>query len=341
MSGIHVLGIGAVSPAGWGAAALRTAIASGVAPDVAMLARPGGRSPLPARKVPTPAGRPSGMHPRLRRVSPVTHYAVAAAREALGDRPVDGRLGVVSCVTAGCVQYSRRFYAEVLDDPSTASPLVFPETVFNAPASHLAACLGTSAANDTLVGDGGHFASGLELAAIWLEDGVVDACLVVASEEIDWLVADAFRSFREHVVVAEGAGALLLGREPDRSLARLEAVHVAPVFAGRADRAGTAAELDALLGRWAGSATLRVDGPGRVPAWAGPTRSPGMLLGEALSAGAAWQAVLAVASVADGAHPVAVSRTVGRLTHAGAAVFSRGGPDVPRTTCTAPAAPPG
>ncbi len=341
MSGIHVLGIGAVSPAGWGVAPLQAAVDAGSAPDVASVARPGGRPPLPVRRVPPPAARAAGGHPRLRRASPITHHALAAAREALGDRPVTGRLGVVFCVTAGCVQYSRRFYAEVLADPSTASPLIFPETVFNAPASHLAACLGTSAANDTLVGDGGHFASGLELATIWLQDGVVDTCLVVAAEEVDWLVADAFRRFRRDVVVAEGAGALLLGRDPGPALARLEAVHVSPVFDGTADRAAVAAELDGDLGRWDGPATLRVDGPGPVPDWTGPCRAPGAVLGEALSAGAAWQAVLAVASVADGAHPVAVSRTVGRLTHAGAAVFSRGGPDVPRTTCTAPAAPPG
>ncbi len=56
--------------------------------------------------------------------------------------------------------YSRRFYEEVLRDPATASPLIFPETVFNAPASHLAAFLGTTAINYTLVGDEGTFLAG-------------------------------------------------------------------------------------------------------------------------------------------------------------------------------------
>jgi len=38
-------------------------------------------------------------------------------------------------------------YDETLRDPTTASPLFFPETVFNAPASHIAALLGTTAIN--------------------------------------------------------------------------------------------------------------------------------------------------------------------------------------------------
>ena len=69
---------------------------------------------------------------------------------------------------SGSVNYSRRFYDETLKDPATASPLVFPETVFNAPASHLAALLGTTAINYTLVGDPGTFLQGIALAADWL-----------------------------------------------------------------------------------------------------------------------------------------------------------------------------
>jgi len=78
-------------------------------------------------------------HARLRRTSPMSLYAAAAAMEALRGAsyiPKAGhRLGIIFCVTAGCVQYSRRFYDEAWRNPPTASPLVFPETVFNAPSS--------------------------------------------------------------------------------------------------------------------------------------------------------------------------------------------------------------
>ncbi len=95
------------------------------------------------------------------------------------------QLGIIVGVMAGNVTYSRRFYEEVLHNPATASPLIFPETVFNAPASHLAAFLGAKVIGYTLVGDDGTFLQGLALAAQWLADDKVDACVVIGAEETD------------------------------------------------------------------------------------------------------------------------------------------------------------
>jgi hypothetical protein len=148
----------------------------------------------------------------MRRSAAISQFAMGAAAEALGGS-TGGLLGIVYCTTCGCVNYSRRFYDEVLRDPTVASPLLFPETVFNAPASHLSAVLGTAAANYTLVGDTGVFLHGLALAAGWLEAGRVERCLVVAAEEVDWIIADALRHFRKSATLTEGAGAVLLTRE--------------------------------------------------------------------------------------------------------------------------------
>jgi len=57
-----------------------------------------------------------------------------------------------------------------MKDPLTASPLLFPETVFAAPASHAAALLGNTPLVHTLLGDPASFVQGLALAAAWLED---------------------------------------------------------------------------------------------------------------------------------------------------------------------------
>src|SRR5881296_3303774 len=216
-SDLFVHGIGAVSPAGWGVLPLREALAKGEPMPVKELTRPGWTRSLRVRPVPPPSPRPLS-HARLRRTSPITQYAVAAALEALGEdaaRVNSGalKLGIILCVMTGCVNYSRRFYDETLKDPATASPLVFPETVFNAPASHLAALLGTNAINYTLVGDPGTFLQGLALAADWLRRGEADGCLVLGAEEMDWLTADAFRLFTRSLVLSEGAGALYLRRE--------------------------------------------------------------------------------------------------------------------------------
>ena len=215
---IFIHGTGAVSPAGWGTKPLFDALASGTPLPIKEIPRPGMNSLLRVRQAPAPTPRPSWLaHERLRRTSPITQYAVAAALEALGTdaaHVTNGslRLGVIVTVMSGCVNYSRRFYDETLRDPATASPLVFPETVFNAPASHIAALLGTTAIDYTLVGDPGTFVQGLALAADWLSRDEVDGCLVIGAEEIDWLTSHAFRLFHRNIVLSDGAGAVIFGK---------------------------------------------------------------------------------------------------------------------------------
>src|SRR6266487_4655527 len=98
---IFIGGIGAVSPAGWGVLPLREALAKGEPLPTKELARPGWVRSMRVRPVPAPSPRPAFLgHARLRRASPITHYAVAAALEALGAdaaRVRDGslRLGIV------------------------------------------------------------------------------------------------------------------------------------------------------------------------------------------------------------------------------------------------------
>src|SRR3989442_11107430 len=117
---IFVRGLGAVSPAGWGVLPLRETLAKGEPLPVRELARPGWTRSLRIRPVPPPSPRPDFLaHARLRRASPITQYAVAAALESLGDdaarvRSGSLRLGIVLCVMTGCVNYSRRFYDETL-----------------------------------------------------------------------------------------------------------------------------------------------------------------------------------------------------------------------------------
>ena len=84
MSRVFVAGVGAVSPAGWNVAALREALDHGQPLPTEPVVRPGWEKPLQARPVPSPATRPEFLaHPRLRRTSPITHYAAAAALEAV------------------------------------------------------------------------------------------------------------------------------------------------------------------------------------------------------------------------------------------------------------------
>jgi 3-oxoacyl-(acyl-carrier-protein) synthase len=258
----------------------------------------------------------------LRRCSPITRFAVAAAIEALGKDAAavaDGllRLGVIACVMSGCVNYSRRFYQEVLAEPATASPLLFPETVFNAPASHIAALLGRVDLNYTLVGDPGVFLQGLVLAAQWLASGAVDGCLVVGAEESDWITADSFRLFARRMTLSEGAGAVYLRRQSPGAV-ELAAVTDAFLFTQQCDRSQAAARMRAQLP----VAPLLVDGTQDLPRydraenaawadWSSERLHPKTLLGEGLMAAAAWQCVTAIDALQQGRAGSALISVVG------------------------------
>lgn len=216
---IVITGKGAVSPAGWGAADLIDRAMKGTVLPYEELTREDCNHSVKVRRVAKAENRhPFLRHPRLRRAGVLSRYVAAAGLEALGETRAtavrDGklRLGIIVVFATGCVAYTRRFYEEVLDNPSLASPIVFPETVFNAPASHLAAMLGSTGINYTLLGDAAEYLSGLKLASDWLYTRQCDGCLVIGAEEIDWLISEAVHLFSPAAILAEGAGALYLER---------------------------------------------------------------------------------------------------------------------------------
>ena len=93
-------------------------------------------------------------YPRLRRSSAISRFAVVAGLSALRDAELDldeesaSRTALIFAISNGGVIYTRRFYHDIAHSgAAAASPLLFPETVFNAPASHLAAILGITGAS--------------------------------------------------------------------------------------------------------------------------------------------------------------------------------------------------
>jgi hypothetical protein len=189
-------------------------------------------------------------------------------------------LGIVVCVLDGCVNYTRRFYEEVLREPATASPLLFPETVFNSPASHLGAFLGATQINYTLVGDDGTFLQGLALAANWLAEEKVDACVVVGAEENDWIVSDALHLFRRKAIHAAGAGAIYLKKVFSGEAAKVVAVTDSFSFTQKQNRIEATRKMRAQL-------------PSCAPNELFASEKVKMFFGEAFTASAAWQCVLA------------------------------------------------
>ena len=346
MKRILVHGLGAVSPAGWGFEALCDVVQKNVPLPITDLPRPGWSKPLRVRAVPAPPERPAFLaHPRLRRASTITQHTVAAALEALGDdaaRAQSGalRLGIVIAMMPGCVAYSRRFYEEVLKDPTVASPLLFPETVFNAPGSHLAAFLNSTSVSYTLVGDESSFVQGLAVAAGWLDEDRVDGALVIGAEELDWIIADAAHLFNRQTIQTGGAGAIylkgrsrreeaiteptndlrLLSSSPTKQMVELAAITDAFSFVSHSKRRTAAASMRAQLNSSANDLLcLATQGQPRMDAdelaawrdWRGPRIAPRELLGDAFTASAACQCVAACAALQRGEFAAANVSVVG------------------------------
>lgn len=328
MSRVLVHGWGAVSPAGWGVPAMRTALERGEPLPVKPLAWPGSDRTLAVREVPPPSPRPAFVgHPRLRRASPITHYAAAATLEALETAGATGasqpqRLGLIVCMLAGCVQYSYRFFDEMLKDPATASPMLFPETVFNAPASHVAALLGRPPVTCTLLGDPATYLQGLALGAEWLEERRVDGCLVVGAEETNWLLTSVLWHFDKNAVPGGGAGALYLETaKPNQAGVELNLITDPHIYSSRQNRAAAAASMRRELPASRHDELLcdsRQDRPRTDAAedqawrdWSGSRLSPKRVLGDGLMASGAWQCVTACEALASGRFPAANVSVVG------------------------------
>jgi 3-oxoacyl-[acyl-carrier-protein] synthase II len=313
---LRILGTGAVSPAGWTAQALCDAVTA--------------RQPMPSAECgrnhisrdwscqihsvpPVPPDR-LPKFPRLRRASPITKFSLAAGLEALEQAGFPqgqgaGRLGIVQCMFNGCVQFSGKFYHEVIETPALASPLIFPETVYNAPASHVAAYLGVDGPATTLIGESSAIIEGISMAHTWLMQDLVDHVLVIGAEESDWIAAEAVSYYHADLKASEGAGALVLSLKGDGVKLRHSAAHAFHHEAERAKGLKDLTDHPHFIGGETGIAIL--DGP-ELSAQAGcqvkcaQTLQPRVVLGESMGAAGAWQLVLAAAIAKEEDEPVRV-----------------------------------
>lgn len=268
-----------------------------------------------------PANTPFPAHPRLRRASAISRFAAAAGLAALTRvKPAPSRIALVFAVSNGGVIYTRRFYSEIVaSGAQAASPLLFPETVFNAPASHLAAILGIDGASYTVVGDGAVGVLALKLAEDLLASDDLDFCLVVGAEEIDPLVCEAYRQWRFlrnpakpdagcGMIMSEGAGALLLKRSDNGGI-EIEQITPGANFFRRSEvltrLKGVIAQLENGIGFNVGSANgTFIDRAERAAAGNQlPLYSPKIALGESVGASVLWQLIAAAQALKTGTLP--------------------------------------
>ncbi len=207
-------------------------------------------------------------------------------------------------------------------DPATASPLFFPETVFNAPASHLAAYLGANGTGYTLVGDDGTFLQGLAVAADWLRDDRADGVVVVGTEEMDWVVTEAMKLFQRDAIHGAGAGAIYLKKEKaPTAAAELAGVTDSFLFTQNQNRKDAARKMRGQLPPGGSDELLCLSAQSNLRSataenlawcdWPGTRAAPTAVLGEAFAASAAWSCVAAGNTIARGQYSAANISVVG------------------------------
>ncbi len=143
---LHIAGMGWVTPLGSGIEAVWERLLRGEEASASAIAGPFENKSYCAFRVPAEALAGLPAHSRLRRADSISRFAVAAGMAALADARstinsefID-RTALVLAVSNGGVSYTKRFYHDIIKTGAgSASPLLFPETVFNAPASHLGA----------------------------------------------------------------------------------------------------------------------------------------------------------------------------------------------------------
>ena len=308
---LAVAGRGAVTPAGVGLKALAVGEAH---PVMTEQLRPGRSWPVLRVDLHDAAFARWQREPRLRRASPVTFFLVEAAEQALAGATAEERsdTGLIVAYSAGCLAYSRRFFEGIVQQGQrSASPALFPETVFNSPVSHVVSVLGLNGAAYALVGDECAWVSALVTAFVWLRQGRVGQVLVLGAEEFDPLMLDALQSVRwlrrncsRGFLTSEGAAGVLVQKADNDSDAVITAARDGWIYRTRAQARANASDLLAQADahvpmlrtaahNWMApleeeAITNRIDAP------------PMRYLGDAFTASAAWNTVLALSMLSSG-----------------------------------------
>jgi hypothetical protein len=231
---LAIVGQGSVTPAGIGRKALLCG--SPAQTMVSQVSRPDKKWPVFRVELGDPAFERWRKEPRLRRASPISYFLAEAAEQALAGSDESGRsqTGLVIAFSTGCLAYSRRFFESIITQgQKSASPALFPETVFNSPVSHVAAALRLEGAAYALAGDETAWIAALKTAWLWLKEERVKQVLIMGAEEFDSAGLDAYHNARwlgrqnsqSKFIPSEGAAGLLLrkaGPDDPKIISRLE-----------------------------------------------------------------------------------------------------------------------
>jgi 3-oxoacyl-[acyl-carrier-protein] synthase II len=152
---------------------------------------------------------------RFRRAAEISQYALIAANLALNDseNKLNGDIALFMGITHGALGYTQTFHRAMIEEGAdAASPVLFSDSVLNAPAGNTSICFNITGPVHTLVGGGETAIKSLMLARRALESGSAEKALVISAEELNELSLSCYRRLGSGPI-SEGAGALILEKD--------------------------------------------------------------------------------------------------------------------------------
>lgn len=222
---VVITGIGALSPAGSGKEAFRSALASNASAS-SMVSR--FKESFAGFEVKGLDFERSIDDRRFRRASLMTKFALVTAKEALADAGLGGSpgcleglsAGVASGVTHGSLAYSCDFHRSiVLEGGACASPALFSDSVLNASTGSISLAFSARGPAHTLIGGSAVGLQAIGLGTGLVRSGVVRVCIVSCAEVMEEISAGVYSRFsrlkkgqgpKTGFVVGEGAGAFVI-----------------------------------------------------------------------------------------------------------------------------------
>ncbi len=154
---------------------------------------------------------------RFRRAADISRYTMLAVKLAADDAnisPSNGKdMGITVGLTHGALNYTQSYHRLLITEGAeSASPILFSDSVLNAPAGNTSICFGVHGPVHTIIGGKTISTKVIMLAAQMLTTGVIDKSIAVCAEELNELSFFCYLRLGLNAM-SEGAGAILLEDE--------------------------------------------------------------------------------------------------------------------------------
>lgn len=140
---------------------------------------------------------------RFRRAANISKYAIASSKLAIDDAGLDpnkwnsAKVGLVVSVTHGAMNYTREFHAAMVKEgPAAVSPMLFSDSVLNAPVGNVSIAFNIKGASHTIVGGIPAGLDSIAYAIKIMQHDNLDMCIAGGAEEIDSIVFDSYAKFK-------------------------------------------------------------------------------------------------------------------------------------------------